>query len=371
VNPYLHGPSALPGYPGYPYVSPDWINWASPYGPLFTLITLAVVPLGVAASYWVMKVLLLAASLTSVYLLWRCAEVLGRNKLGAALFLGLNPIVLVWGMGADHNDFLVILVTIFAMYLLIRARTARIEARAAVDGAPVARGPSARERALAALAWIDGAGRPLLRGEPGPWWELGAGLGLASAVALKASAAILLPVFLAGCTRRLRLGLSLALGLIGLGAVAYVAFGATTPNLAQQSALVIPLGLPNISGYILGFGGETVGWRTAIEVGLLAAIAWCTFSALRTRDWLVPAGWVTLALLVSLSWVLPWYLIWMLPFAALAPKRGLRIAALLLGVYLFLGWMPYATTFWRDIGIDPSTTITGRTDARYLHTLLN
>jgi peptidoglycan/LPS O-acetylase OafA/YrhL len=69
--------------------------------------------------------------------------------------------------------------------------------------------------------------------------------------------------------------------------------------------------------------------------------------------------------------VLPWYLIWLLPFAALARTRRLRVAALLLGVYLFLGWMPYASTFWHDIGFNPSTTITGRADARYLHTLLN
>jgi hypothetical protein len=369
LNPYTTIPELEP-HTDPTFALSNWHGLESPYGPLFTLITFAVVPFGLAGSYWVMKTLLLATSLAGVYLLWRCADLLGRNRLGVALFLGLNPIVLVWGMGADHNDFLMMLVILAAMYLLLRAQSARSLARAGIEDAP-ANGSGVRARVRTALVWLDGAGQPIARGEPRLWWELGAGVALAAAIALKASAAILLPVMLAGATRRIRLGVSIALGLVAFAAAAYVAFGANPPDLAQQSSLVIPLGLPNVTGYVLGFGGETIGWRTAIDVGLVAAIAYFTFSALRDREWIVAAGWTTFALLLSLSWVLPWYLIWMLPFAALAPTRKLRVAALVLGVYLFLGWMPYASTFWRDIGINPSTTITGRTDARYLHTLLN
>ncbi len=368
LNPYTTIPELEP-HTDPTFALSNWHGLESPYGPLFTLITFAVVPLGTAGSYWMMKTLLLAASLASVYMLWRCADLLGRNKLGAALFLGLNPIVLVWGMGADHNDFLMMLVIITAMYLLLRAQIGRAHARAGTKRAE--RPAGARARASTALAWLDGCGRPIVRGEPRLWWELGAGVALAAAVALKASAAVLLPVIIAGSTRRLRLATSFLVGLAAFGAMAYAAFGANPPNLAQQSALVIPLGIPNLTGYILGFGGETLGWRMAIELGLVAAIVICTFAAARQRDWLVPAAWVTFALIITLSWVLPWYLIWLLPFAALARTRRLRVAALLLGVYLFLGWMPYASTFWRDIGVNPSTTITGRTDARYLHTLLN
>jgi hypothetical protein len=369
LNPYTTIPEFEP-HTDPTFVLSNWHGLESPYGPLFTLLTLAVVPLGLAGSYWAMKAILLAASLAGVYLLWRSAELLGRNRLGAALFLGLNPIVLVWGLGAAHNDFLMMLVILLTMYLLIRAQAARRAARADAEP-PERRSGALRERALGAFAWLDGAGRPILAGEPSLLWELGAGICLAAAVALKASAAILLPVIIAGSTRRLRLSVSMLIGLVGFAAAAYAVFGANPPNLAQQSALVIPLGIPNLTGYILGIGGETMGWRTAIELGLLVAIGGCTIWALRGRDWIAPAGWVTFAVLVSLSWVLPWYLIWMLPFAALASTRRLRIAALVLGVYLFLGFMPYATTFWRDIGVNPSTTLTGRADARYLHTLLN
>jgi hypothetical protein len=48
----------------------------------------------------------------------------------------------------------------------------------------------------------------------------------------------------------------------------------------------------------------------------------------------------------------------------------MRIATIVLGVYLFLVVMPYATTVERDIGLHPNTTIVGRTNQRFLHALL-
>ncbi len=168
LNPYTTIPELEP-HTDPTFALSNWHGLESPYGPLFTLITFAVVPLGTAGAYWMMKTLLLATSLAGVYMLWRCADLLGRNKLGAALFLGLNPIVLVWGMGADHNDFLMMLVIITAMYLLLRAQQARARARAAT--VPGARAAGARARAGAALAWLDGTGRPIVRGEPQIWWS--------------------------------------------------------------------------------------------------------------------------------------------------------------------------------------------------------
>jgi hypothetical protein len=74
VNPYLHGPSALPGYAGYPYVSPDWINWATPYGPLFTLLTLPAGLFSLDGGIWFLKVEALVASAATLALTWRCAR---------------------------------------------------------------------------------------------------------------------------------------------------------------------------------------------------------------------------------------------------------------------------------------------------------
>jgi hypothetical protein len=85
---------------------------------------------------------------------------------------------------------------------------------------------------------------------------------------------------------------------------------------------------------------------------------------------MLPCGCAILALLLTLSWELPWYLIWLLPFAALTRGRRIRIAAIVLGVYMFLVAMPYATTVERDIGLHPNTTIVGRENQRFLHALL-
>jgi hypothetical protein len=46
------------------------------------------------------------------------------------------------------------------------------------------------------------------------------------------------------------------------------------------------------------------------------------------------AGWATLAILLCSAWLVPWYLLWLLPLAALAFDRRLTIATLLLS-----GWV--------------------------------
>src|SRR6202035_967520 len=94
----------------------------SPYGPVFTLLTFAVVPLGVAASFWTLKGLLMLASLAIVLLVWHSARLLGRDPVAAIVLVGLNPIVLIWGLGGDHNDFLMMFCVVLGFYLLLRAR---------------------------------------------------------------------------------------------------------------------------------------------------------------------------------------------------------------------------------------------------------
>jgi hypothetical protein len=372
LNPYTTIP-ALEPHNDPTFALSNWHGLESPYGPLLTLFTMAVVPLGVAGSYWVLKAALLATSLASVWLIWGCAGLLGRNRLGAALFLGLNPIVLIWGLGADHSDFLMIVLIELALYALLRARVKRSEAtlrpppQLALDG--VLERVRAGWRRLVSV--IDGVPRPLRAGEPSWWWEVGGGVLLVGAVAVKASALILFPIVLAGSARRLRIVTGMVIGAVGFGLVSYAAFGATVPDLSQQDKLVIPTGVPNLVGYLLGVGGETNTLRTIFTAALVASVLACTVWAWRSRDWVMPCAVASLVLLLTLSWVLPWYLLWLLPFAALARGRRIRIAAIVLGVYMFIAWMPSATTVFRDLGLNPGTTIVGRSDARYLHLLLD
>jgi hypothetical protein len=370
LNPYTTIPALAPHNDPIFSLS-NWHGLESPYGPLLTLISMAVVPLGIAGSYWVLKIALLLTSLGSVWLVWASAGLLGRHRLGAALFVGLNPIVLVWGLGADHSDFLMMFLVTLGMYLLIQARVRRARARpAAPVVAHTAAAATLRSAWRRAISWIDGAPRLRAAGEPGWWWELSAGVFLVGAVAIKASAVILIPIVLAGSARRLRLATGVVIGAAGLGAASIAAFGLNVPDLSQQDALVMPGSVPNVVGYIIGDGGASADVRAAFTIALAVVVVMCTIWAWRSHDWMLPCGCAILALLLTLSWELPWYLIWLLPFAALVRGRRIRIAAIVLGVYMFLVAMPYATTVERDIGLHPNTTIVGRENQRFLHALL-
>ena len=302
LNPYTTIP-ALEPHNDPVFALSNWHGLESPYGPLLTLISMAVVPLGIAGSYWILKAALLLTSLGSVWLVWASAGLLGRHRLGAALFVGLNPIVLVWGLGADHSDFLMIFLVTLGMYLLIQARVRRIRAG---PTAPAAAGAGTAARLRGAwrrvLSWIDGAPRPLGAGEPGWWWEVSGGIFLVGAVAIKASAVILIPVVLAGSARRLRLATGVLIGAAGLGAASIAAFGLNVPDLSQQDALVVPGSVPNIVGYIVGDGGASPGVRAAFTIVLAVAVVLCTKWAWRSHDWMLPCGCATLALLLTLSW---------------------------------------------------------------------
>ena len=52
------------------------------------------------------------------------------------------------------------------------------------------------------------------------------------------------------------------------------------------------------------------------------------------------AGWSTLALIASLAWLVPWYVIWLLPLAALATSMRLRRATAIATLYVAFAFMP-------------------------------
>ncbi len=146
LNPYTSIPILEP-HSDPSYVLSNWHQLLSPYGPLFTILTFAVVPIGVAASFWVIKGVLAVASLATIFLVWKCAELLGRDPVAAIVLVGLNPIVLVWGLGGDHNDFLMVFLIVLGFYLMLRARAAGAEEKASPQLPP----PASRHRAPARM----------------------------------------------------------------------------------------------------------------------------------------------------------------------------------------------------------------------------
>jgi hypothetical protein len=366
LNPYTTIPALEPhGDPTF--VLSNWHGLLSPYGPLFTLFTIGLASLGVATSFWVMKTTLMLASLGTIFLVYRCAQLLGRNPIAAAVIVGMNPIVLVWGLGGDHNDSLMLFFLVLAFWLLLRANTMRVGKRARAPGFEA---PGVLHGIRRAWAWLDGMPRPLVLGEPAAWMEVGAGVALVVAVAIKASSAVLIPIVLCGAARRMRVAFGLLIGAAGAAAITVYAFGVNLPNLSQQDSLVIPAGIPNLIGYALGFGGATARVRTAGTVLLVAVIVICTLWVWRTRRWLTAAGWATFALVATLAWTLPWYVGWLLPFAALSRSRGLRAAAVLLGIYTYLAWMPYSTEILTFLHINPVNTKLGQQETTFINSLL-
>jgi hypothetical protein len=355
LNPYTTTPILEP-HNDPSFALSNWHQLLSPYGPLFTLMTFAVVPLGVAASFWTLKGLLMLASLGTVLLVWRSARLLGRDPVAAIVLVGLNPIVLVWGLGGDHNDSLMMFFVVLGFYLLLRTRS--------LPGA--LQRSSDEETAPAAIAAM-----PTSRAAA---WRMGAGATFVIAVAIKASAGILLPVVLASLLRSRREAMQVVLGMVTsaivLGTCSVIAFGPHFPDLATQGRLVTMTSLPNLLGLALGQGGETTALRLLLSGVLLAAVAACSVLAWRRRDSLTAAGWASVALLVTLSWVLPWYVLWVLPLAALSSSRRLRTTALLLGVYFIVAWAPITGTVFNAIGFHPEKTSLGRLHQRYVKELL-
>lgn len=371
LNPYTTTPILEP-HSDPSFVLSNWHQLLSPYGPLFTLVTFAVVPLGVAASFWTLKGLLMLASLATVLLVWRSARLLGRDPVAAIVLVGLNPIVLIWGLGGDHNDFLMMFFVVLGFYLLLCAKAKATAARTHTAAA------AGRDRSAIEPAGAHGVATAVTApaAQARRWSPvlIGAGAAFAAAVAIKASAGILLPVVLAGLLSRRRelvqVALGMAVGAIVLGVCSVVAFGPHFPDLATQGRVVTMVSLPNLLGLALGLGGENTTLRLLLSGVLVVCVAACSVMAWRRRDSITAAGWASVALLVTLSWVLPWYVLWVLPLAALSSSRRLRTAALLLGVYFILSWAPITGTVFNAIGFHPEKTSLGRLHQRYVKELL-
>ncbi len=89
-----------------------FIGWPfqhSPYGPLFTLASYVLVPLGLAGGLWAFKAIAVLSSLAAVALVARAAGRLGHSRNWALAFVGLNPVLLVLAVGGAHNDTLLLL----------------------------------------------------------------------------------------------------------------------------------------------------------------------------------------------------------------------------------------------------------------------
>src|SRR6201987_1793701 len=99
LNPYTHGPIAIAHDPVYYYVGLDWKHIETAYGPLYTLLSYPLAPLGLRGALWAMKVEALLARAGTLALPWRCARARGHDPTFALLALGAKPVYVLYAVG--------------------------------------------------------------------------------------------------------------------------------------------------------------------------------------------------------------------------------------------------------------------------------
>ncbi|HYH54104.1 MAG TPA: polyprenol phosphomannose-dependent alpha 1,6 mannosyltransferase MptB [Solirubrobacterales bacterium] len=301
LDPYVHPPLAAPEDPAFAKVT--WTEATSAYGPLFTLATypLAWLPVGTAVA--VLKAAAALSVLGIAAVVSRLAAGRGVDPLRAAALVALNPLVLVHVVGGAHNDGLTMLLAMLAVAAVL----------------------SGRERS--------------------------GGVALVAAIASKSSAALLAPFALLGSRSPKSTGRKYAymegnrpvnrflMGAAGaavtIGAAAWLAFGwdwlhgfgLAGENQDRTSYMSIPITAARLTGL------DPDAVRLGAAILFAAAIAYLLGWTWRGGDWVRAAAWATFALLLATAWLLPWYLIWVLPLAAISRDRPLQLLTLALTAY--------------------------------------
>jgi alpha-1,6-mannosyltransferase len=187
------------------------------------------------------------------------------------------------------------------------------------------------------------------------------GAAMVAAAGMKATALVIVPFAVIGSSDRRRALLGAIVTGAALVAVSLAVFGTVVPSLGPQTTLVSPLGALNLLGLVLGFGGATTGMQVIAQVVLVVVIGYLLWRTWRGADWMDMAGWAVFALLLSLSWVVPWYVMWLLPLAALSASRSLKRATLAVTLLLFVTSLPATALLLADeVGWYPDHTKLGK-----------
>lgn len=166
INPYLHAP-ASPEMSGFDEPLLAAINHPEVptiYPPLSQALFLAVT--AVSTSVWMMKLVFTLCELGVILLVCRLLKILGRRPAGL-LWYAWNPLAIVEVAGNGHNDSFGALLLVLAVLLILQKRTRlSIAALAASAGAKLV--------GISFLPFFLAAG-----GRAGRWRRIGAGIGIA------------------------------------------------------------------------------------------------------------------------------------------------------------------------------------------------
>jgi uncharacterized membrane protein len=290
LDPYVNAPDAAPTDPAFAHVT--WTETPSAYGPLFTIATYPLAWLPVWAAVAVLKAVAAISVLGLAWVVSRLAAWRGVSEAQAAAFVALNPLVLVHVGGAAHNDGLTMLLATIGAAALVARR------------------------------------------------EFSSGAFLVASAAIKSSSLFVAPFALIAALRdsrtdlmRLLAGaLAAAVVIGGAGYLAFGwhwlhAFGLAGENQGRTSQLSIPVTFARLTGI------DENAVRVAALVAFGGAVVWLLAWTWRGADWIRATAWAGTGLLLATSWLLPWYLLWPLPFAAVSRDRRLALLLLALTAY--------------------------------------
>ena len=291
INPYLHGPAAISHDEIFKYVGHDWRQVDSAYGPLYTLISYPLAPLGVHGALWAMKVEAQLASLGTLALVWRCAKARGKDPLPPLIAVAVNPLYVIFGLGGAHNDLIMMLAMMGAVALTLTPR----------------------------------------EGEAGSRREAGAAALIVAGALVKATVAALLP-FMILARRRLAPVAGAAVALVAILAVGYAVFGREGVDLVsalnRDASFVSSDSFANEIAHLFGKPGVFPVDHDLLKGALVAIVLHLLWRTWRGYDWIAAAGWSLLAISVTSTWLLAWYILWPLPLAVVSRDRRLLIATL-------------------------------------------
>jgi hypothetical protein len=233
--------------------------------------------------------------------------------------VGLNPVLVIYAVGGAHNDLIMLALMMAAVALTI-----------AVPGADPAVAGDDSEVSPTGDGPYRGDG-PEHAGAIGFRREAAAGALVVAGALVKATVAVLLP-FMIISRRRLAPVLG-ALAALALGALAgYVAFGIhgidVVSALNRDSAFVSTDSFPNELAHLFGKPGVFPIDHDLLKAALVLIVLHLLWRTWRGYDWVAASGWALLAISVTSTWLLAWYILWPLPLAVVTRDRRLLAATL-------------------------------------------
>lgn len=294
LNPYESVPAVIPDDPAAARVD-DFRFAVSVYGPLFTLGSYPLGAGSVGFALWGFKAVAALSVAAIAWLTARLARIRGVAPASAVAFVALNPLVLVHVVGGAHND-----------------------------------------GTMVALALAGAAA--LLAGRPAA-----AGAGLVAAAAVKASGALYAPFALLGAAgERRRLLAGAIAAAVAIGALTLVLFGGSAAEAlgvaGDNQATVSRWSVPGTLARITGIEIDAIRLVFAAAYGL--GVLFLLYRTWRGADWVRMAGWAALGLLVATSWMVPWYVVWLLPLAAVGRDRALLAGSVALTLFQVINAIP-------------------------------